>query len=466
MGPPITSIIGFKNINSIFLKNINKLKGLTFKIYTGKIPFRIIRHINTTSNTRISFIKPWSPSKPVKPIVPNDLFVSCTIFNKEGNVVSVSQKFPKWQFLRDHGLYPRDLRKIDSTAPDIIPSIVVKPYQCILINLLYIKALITSEQVMIFDTVSPSAAQKLGELMYDLESRFQVKNGTNNTLPFEHQVLETILINVLAYLEVECNKHITVCGGILRDLEYQIDRNKLKDLLIKSKDLTSFYQKALLIREVLDELLDNDDDLEGMCLTRKINDATDKKMMAQGLEMLLETYYYQCDEFVQQSESLIQNIKSTEEIVNIILDANRNSLMLFELKVTIYTLGFTIATLVPAFYGMNLKNFIEESNWGFYSVIGMSSIVALIMTMNNFKALRSVTRLTLMNNHSGKQSQKHLANVEFHIQKYVPTFWDRCKKWVRLLLFGEENELRRYCQYQKNSNKEKFKEWLIKDSKK
>ena len=103
----------------------------------------------------------------VKPITPNDAYVSCTLLNSKGDVTAVSQKFPKWTFLRDHGLYPRDLRKIDTSTIDIIPSIVVKP-TCILINLLHIKALIQKNQVFVFDTSNPEAAMKLGVLMYDL----------------------------------------------------------------------------------------------------------------------------------------------------------------------------------------------------------------------------------------------------------------------------------------------------------
>lgn len=338
----------------------------------------------------------------VKPITPNDSYVSCTIFDVNGNVTAVSKHFPKMKFLQEHGLYPRDLRKIDTSAIDIIPSIVVRD-NCILVNLLHIKALVEADKVMIFDTSNPSAASKLGLFVYDLEAKLQAPS-TGWIQQYEHRALESILINVMAGLETELHHHLSVCGLILAELEDQIDRDKLRDLLIKSKALTTFYQKALLIRNVLDELLDNDDDLSGMYLTEKLKlskqpgkeNSEDEVRDIGEVEMLLEAYYKQCDEFVQQSESLINDIKSTEEIVNIILDANRNSLMLFELKVTIYTLGFTIATLMPAFYGMNLKNFIEESNLGFGGVVGISLVIAFLVTSANFKTLRSVQKLTLM----------------------------------------------------------------------
>lgn len=371
---------------------------------------------------------------PVKSITPNDSVVSYTVINQKGDVTTVSKKIPKWTFLRDHGLYPRDLRRIDSTTVDVVPSIVMKS-SCILINLLHIKAMIQRDKVYVFDSSQAESATKLGVLMYDLESKLSQSVGNHLASQYyEHRVLESILIHIMVCLETEYKQHYSICGMILNDLEDEIDRDKLQDLLIKSKNLTSFYQKASLIRDVLDELLESDDDLAGMYLTEKKFENDDFA----DLEMLLETYYKQCDEYVQQSESLIQDIKSTEEIVNIILDANRNSLMLFELKVTIYTLGFTVATIIPAFYGMNLKNFIEESVWGFACVCIFSVASAIAVTTSNFRALRGVTKLTMMSNHPISPVSRNIINAQFKTDKELRTIWNNWKNGLKIIWFGKE----------------------------
>lgn len=416
----------------------------------------------------------WNSTKPlqltessqfpilVKPVTPHESYVSCTIFDDRGNVAAVSKKFPKWDFLQTYGLYPRDLRKIDSSTVDVIPSLVIKK-NCFLVNLLHIKAMIQKDKVLVFDTDNSDAAIKLGVLMYDLEAKLSRRNSVyqgrslNYKENYEHRALESILINVMTCLETEYKHHQSVCGMILNDLENQIDRDKLRDLLIKSKNLTSFFQKSTLIRDLLDELLESDEDLAGMYLTEKKDEHTDDYS---DLEMLLETYYKQCDEYVQQSESLIQDIKSTEEIVNIILDANRNSLMLFELKVTVYTLGFTVATLIPAFYGMNLKNFIEESNWGFASVVSLSLVAAIAVTVSNMRALRSVTRLTLLNNHAGNQSKQHLAKVKMNLENEIPTFWEKWTDNVRVLWYGRD------FLYKDDSKRDMIWKWLVDKDKK
>ncbi|AGO12022.1 AaceriADR359Wp [[Ashbya] aceris (nom. inval.)] len=373
----------------------------------------------------------------VKPITPNDLFVSCTVFNERGAVTGVSTRYPKLSFLRDRGLYPRDLRKLDTSSIEVIPSIVVKP-TCILVNLLHIKAVIEKNRVYVFDTASKEAAARLGVLMYDLESKL-ASHSSQPAQHYEHRALESILVNVMTCLETEFKHLSKQCGLVLNELEDQIDREKLRDLLIHSKDLTSFYQKSLLIRDMLDELLESDEDLAGMCLSPAPGAA---EADASEVEMLLETYYKQCDEYVQQSGSLLQNIKSTEDVVNIILDANRNSLMLFELKVTIYTLGFTVATLIPAFYGMNLKNFIEESVWGFGGVLVVSVAAGLAVTASNFKALRSVARLTVMNSHSTYPGAKHISSARIHLDRDVPTLWMRMKTGFQTIWFGKSRPSR------------------------
>lgn len=378
----------------------------------------------------------------VQPIVPSDQFVLCTTFDAAGNVTAVSKKYPKMSFLKDNSLFPRDLRKVDTSLIDVVPLIMVRPGKAIIINLLHIKAIIQRDNVKVFDTANPKMALKLGIFMYDLEMKLKGPG----LAPYEFKALESILISVLSYLEAQLHAQKSSCGLILLELEDHISRENLQQLLIKLKNLTSFFQRAALIRDVLEELLENDEDMTGMYLTAKQeytlevspNDFSD-------VEMILETYYTHCDEVVQQAGSLISDIKATEEIANIILDANRNSLMLFELKVTIYTLGFTVATLVPAFYGMNLKNYIEESYYGFGAVVVLSIIQGLLITAWNFKKLHRVQKLTMMD---------HTPTPSVKPSYYYSSSWKR-KRWWQQLLFGGKTK------YHRPTNKERDVIWRM-----
>ena len=81
--------------------------------------------------------------------------------------------------------------------------------------------------------------------------------------------------------------------------------------------------------------------------------------------------------------------------VKAILDANRNSLMLLDLKFSIGTLGIGSGAFVASLYGMNLKNFIEESDLGFLGVTAWSAIFAAVVCTYGLKKLRKVQRVSM-----------------------------------------------------------------------
>lgn len=76
--------------------------------------------------------------------------------------------------------------------------------------------------------------------------------------------------------------------------------------------------------------------------------------------------------------------------VRAILDANRNALMLLDLKFSVGTLGLAMGTFLAGLYGMNLENFIEETNWGFSGVTGVSVFFSLVVCWYGLVKLRRV----------------------------------------------------------------------------
>lgn len=88
--------------------------------------------------------------------------------------------------------------------------------------------------------------------------------------------------------------------------------------------------------------------------------------------------------------------------VKAILDANRNSLMLLDLKFSIGTLGIGTGALVAGLYGMNLKNFIEESDLGFLGVTAWSFIFAAAVCTYGLKKLRKVQRVSMWGEQGGR----------------------------------------------------------------
>ncbi|TGO88703.1 hypothetical protein BPOR_0146g00060 [Botrytis porri] len=317
----------------------------------------------------------------------------CTELDENGNVVLVNGEFKKSELIAKYGLLPRDLRKIDSST---LPHILVRP-SAILINLLHLRVLIKSNRVLIFDAYGSTDTYTQSLFMYDLEGKLSQKQTTASAgaLPYEFRALEAVLISVTSGLEKEFETVREPVVRVLKELEEDIDRDKLRYLLIYSKKLGTFEQKAKLVRDSIDELLEADDDLAAMYLTEKDHDLKRGEDDHTEVEMLLESYHKLCDEIVQESGNLVSNIRNTEEIVKAILDANRNSLMLLELKISIGTLGMGSGAFIAALYGMNLKNHIEESDLGFLGVSGWCGIFAAIVWFYGISKLKKVQRVSM-----------------------------------------------------------------------
>lgn len=69
--------------------------------------------------------------------------------------------------------------------------------------------------------------------------------------------------------------------------------------------------------------------------------------------------------------------------------------MLLELKFSIGTLGLATGTLVSALYGMNLKNFIEESDLGFGAVSVVCVAFSAVVCLYGLAKLRKVQRVRM-----------------------------------------------------------------------
>lgn len=83
--------------------------------------------------------------------------------------------------------------------------------------------------------------------------------------------------------------------------------------------------------------------------------------------------------------------------------------MLLDLKFSVGTLGLAMGTFLAGLYGMNLENFIEETNWGFGAVTSISTIFSLIVCWYGLAKLRKVQRIKMMGNGSGNAASANRA---------------------------------------------------------
>lgn len=344
---------------------------------------------------------------------PENEYVRCTVYNSSGEIVLHGQDIRKQEFMKSYNLAPRDLRKMvrshtSTGAPsgvhvEFVPLIVTRS-NSILLNLLNIRAIINCDSLVVFDSHSSlglgsrlSESHSHGKFLKDMSARLQASHPDANTLPYEFRALEGILIDVTTNLNTEMSVHKTVLGNILASLDGSIERTKLRYLLIQSKKLGQFHQKAKLIRDLLDDLLNDDEGLNAMYLSEASNGRKRESINHQEVELLLESYYATIGEIVQTVENLMSQIKTSEEIIRFVLDANRNELMLLGLKISVGVLSMGLTLYVAALYGMNLENFIEESDGGFEGITIIGTIAMLLLFLYFARQIKRLQRLTMSN---------------------------------------------------------------------
>ncbi|GMM30921.1 Mfm1 protein [Martiniozyma asiatica (nom. inval.)] len=335
----------------------------------------------------------------------------CVIYDEVGSHRLMSSDPVLKSLLEKHDLLPRDLRKIDKGGDDIVPMLILRD-QSILLSVLHVRALIKSNEVALFNYngtySSTHLVQQLSEKLRPVEgannNKAKIKKdvdccnddckdidtpSANTVLDYEIRALECIFADVIDHLQSEMKVHVTVINGILKELEDDVDLAKLKYLLIVSKKLQVFMQKATLIRDLLDEMLDQDETLNDLYLTERKLGIHRCKDDHQEVELLLESYALHCDAIVQTVERRVNDVKTTEEVINIVLDSNRNDLMLLNLKFSITLFSLASLLFFAAVYGMNLENFIEEREDWFFIVCGGCFVVSfVIFGLANRKLIR------------------------------------------------------------------------------
>ncbi|KAG7097681.1 hypothetical protein E1B28_005007 [Marasmius oreades] len=231
---------------------------------------------------------------------PTDLMLRCTVLDAEGNVKTISGQFNRSEISSEHQLNPRDLRKIDSRVPNLVPTILVRK-EAFLVNILHIRALIKADTVILFDTYGSSDSRLHSVFLYHLEHNLKIKGPG---LPYEFRALESILLSVMSALEAELVFIRNLVGGLLAELEDNIDHDRFKRLLHYSRKLVSFQSRARLVCEALEEVLEQDEDLIAMYLSDKKKGMERELHDHKDLEDLLETFSKQVEEIVNEVANL------------------------------------------------------------------------------------------------------------------------------------------------------------------
>ncbi|KAJ2799303.1 magnesium ion transporter [Coemansia guatemalensis] len=333
----------------------------------------------------------------------SDLTLRCTELDMHGNITVRAGEFQKSELCAQHGLQARDLRKIDSKFVNQMPAILVRKH-AILVNLLHIRALIEADRIVLFDSIGTPSNYNQSILIYELQEHLRSSStrtittdsgiaiDAESTQPFEFRALEAVLISVVSTLQSDEEVLVNLVQNLLAYLEASVDRSKLRELLQYSKRLSRFGQKVLNIRDAIEEVLEQDEDLAGMYLTQKLQASHRETDDHEEVELMMETYLKQVEEIVNHVESVSSHVRTTEDVVNIILDSQRNSLLLLEIRLTILTVALSSGTFLSGLFGMNLINSFESHPNAFIAVSAIALLSIVALTVTGLRSMRKVLR--------------------------------------------------------------------------
>ncbi|KAL3649066.1 Magnesium transporter MRS2-I [Castilleja foliolosa] len=306
----------------------------------------------------------------------------------------------KYAIMNRVQIHARDLRILDPLLS--YPSAILGREKAIVLNLEHIKAIITADEVLLRDpldgNVIPIVEDLRRRLKYLNANREDNKDGNltvqndvetadEDDSPFEFRALEIALEAICSYLAARTIELETAVYPALDLLTSKISSRNLDRVRKLKSQMTRLTARVQKVRDELEQLLDDDDDMADLYLSRKISSASplsdsgaatwsiasptigskisrasrasvatarENENDIEELEMLLEAYFMQIDGTLNKLTTLREYIDNTEDYINIQLDNHRNQLIQLELFLSSGTVCLSIYSLVSAIFGMNI----------------------------------------------------------------------------------------------------------------
>ncbi|KAI4296215.1 hypothetical protein L6164_036191 [Bauhinia variegata] len=307
--------------------------------------------------------------------------------------------------------------------------------KAMVVNLEFIKVIVTAEEVLLLDPLRQEVLPFVEQLRQQLpcknqpnfhgaddepENEMQVSigrqwlppdssEGVQSELPFEFQVLEIALEVVCTYLDSKVADLERVAYPVLDELARNVSTKNLEHVRSLKSNLTRLLARVQKVRDEIEHLLDDNEDMAELYLTRKwlqiqqsvaLSGAVTSNSMpntaaivsrlssirsgsivtsnfgddndVEDLEMLLEAYFMQLDGTRNKILSVREYIDDTEDYVNIQLDNQRNELIQLQLTLTIASFAIAVETLIAGIFGKLPHNTIQQCEFCFPLIYGPS----------------------------------------------------------------------------------------------
>lgn len=321
----------------------------------------------------------------------------------------------------------RDLRILDPLLS--YPSTILGREKAIVLNLEHIKAIITADEVLLRDPTDEHVVPVVEELQRRLPKLSDIHQlqgdgkeylggqhdneaAEEDESPFEFRALEVALEAICSFLAARTTELEMAAYPALDELTSKISSRNLDRVRKLKSAMTRLTARVQKVRDELEQLLDDDDDMADLYLSRKAGSASPvsgsganwfaasptvgsrisrasrasivtvrlDENDVEELEMLLEAYFMQIDGTLNKLTTLREYIDDTEDYINIQLDNHRNQLIQLELFLSSGTVCLAFYSLVAGIFGMNIPyTWNDDHGYMFKWVVIFSGVFSAIM---------------------------------------------------------------------------------------
>ncbi|KAK4265585.1 hypothetical protein QN277_026616 [Acacia crassicarpa] len=316
----------------------------------------------------------------------------------QGSILDVD----KYAIMHRVQIHARDLRILDPLLS--YPSTILGREKAIVLNLEHVKAIITAEEVLLRDPTDENVVPVVEELQRrlpnasannlqrgdrkeDFVGQYDMEAAEEDESPFEFRALEVFLEAICSFLAARTTELEMAAYPALDELTSKISSRNLDRVRKIKSAMTRLTARVQKVRDELEQLLDDDDDMADLYLSRKLGSSSpvsgsgpanwfpasptigskisrvSRASVAtmrgdednvEELEMLLEAYFMQIDGTWNKLSTLREYIDDTEDYINIQLDNHRNQLIQLELFLSSGTVCLSVYSLVAGIFGMNI----------------------------------------------------------------------------------------------------------------
>ncbi len=329
--------------------------------------------------------------------------------------------------------------------PDSLPVILSRPSSnCFLLHLDSIKLLCLRDSCLLLHSDDAVVSAFVGEMQRQLrakeagradgedeERRAQERSRMGDSQmhifldaltdtteqKFEATVLEVALSTVSKKYRRQLNLLRPMLDVLLQETTANPSAAALRRMLAFRKSLGAFEINVVSARSAVKEVLAEEEDLAGLCLSAPLNTEASSEM-TEELELLFEAYNADLKEVEQELAMMKEQIEDTNDFIKIHLDTIRNHIIKLSLFMDMGTLSVGGGALLTGIFGMNLLNSLESHPSAF--LITGGGVVCIVGSLFSMFSLRFFALRRDYSSAKSYQALKHffqyVENVENAVQ--------------------------------------------------